>query len=100
MFPLSRHPGNLLTEWLESPLWSRYDIIEVLGQCFMRNEGVRTRAHTGPCLPEGAAAVPPPTAELWATVTVRPVVTDIHHRPHAACMLCLQRIAGQLQFIT
>jgi hypothetical protein len=68
-------------------IWSRYDIIDMLGQCFMKNEGVRTRAHTGPCLPEGMAAVPPPTAELWATVTVGPVLVDaLSARPVVACI--------------
>lgn len=50
---------------------ARFEVIDVLGRCFMKNEGVRTRALTEPCLPVGAATVPPPTAELWAKVTVR-----------------------------
>lgn len=63
----------------------------MLGQCFMKNEGVRTRAHTGPCLPEGIAAVPPPTAELWATVTVRFVVVYIL----SACPVIAPLIVGK-----
>lgn len=43
----------------------------MLGGCFSSDEALRTRAHTGACLPEGAAAVPPPTTELWAKVAVR-----------------------------
>lgn len=52
------------------PLRGRSEVNDVLGGCFTNNEGVRTRAHTRACLPEGAAEVPPPTADLWAKVTV------------------------------